>query len=90
MPETTPEPRGEESRTGIQAGGRVFTYDPKYLFGTPEEVAHRNADGYPADRSPSNRPTAFVQIPPVAHSGRVINDIEFAHRAGDIKFSDGI
>jgi hypothetical protein len=90
MPETTPEPRPQDNRTGILAGGRVFSFDPKYLFGTDQEVANRVSTGYPADRNPTHRAPAFVQIPPVAASGRVLNDVEFAHRAGDIKFSEGI
>ncbi|MFI4977538.1 MAG: hypothetical protein ACHQC8_02505 [Solirubrobacterales bacterium] len=91
MPETTGENHGEANRVGILAGGKVFGFDRKYLFGTPEEVDNRAGDtGYPKDRDPSLRPAAFVQIPPVAKSSRILNDVDFAHRAGDIKFSDGI
>jgi hypothetical protein len=91
MAETTEENHGEANRTGILAGGRVFEYDSKYLFGTDAEVNNRAGDtGYPSDRDPTHRPAAFSQIPPVAKSSRVLNDVEAAHRAGDIKFSDGI
>jgi hypothetical protein len=91
MPETTGENHGEGNRTGIYEGGRVFGWDPKYMFGTQEEVDNRAGDtGYPQDRDPTHRPPAFHQIPPRPDSGRDLNDVDFAHRAGDIKFSGGI
>jgi hypothetical protein len=91
MPETTAENHGEANRVGIYSGGQVFGKDPKYLFGTPEEVDNRAGDtGYPADRDPSHRETKFVQIPPTTDTGRDLNDIAFAHRSGEIKFSGGV
>jgi hypothetical protein len=88
--EKTAQPRGESNRVGILAGGRVSEMDPKYIFGTEEWVANRVSTGYPSDRVPSQRPTAFVQIPPIARSRRSLNDPRIAHRAGDLKFSDGL
>lgn len=93
MPETTGENHGEQNRVGIYQGGRVFGggKDEKYFFGTQAEVDNRAGDtGYPADRDPTHRETKFVQIPPTADSGRDLNDVSFAHRSGEIKFSGGV
>jgi hypothetical protein len=71
---------------GGAAPGNKHTLDPRYSWGTPEEVAQRDKAGYQPEHP------NFAQIP-VGQSGGTgnFNDLgKTGRKSGDFKFSKGI
>lgn len=65
--------------------------NPKYMFGSPEELANRaGPTGYAEDKDPEDNAPSFEQIKP--STGRQnINEVQSGeHRSGDFKFSGGV